>query len=169
MPCVWSQVFKKMFKKTPYNFQVRTTDSCATVWTSLWRRLEALQCLADYVEDVLTTEQHRSDARSIIILHWVGFQKLSQLGKSLQVVRTRWQHVRTLSSILEYYSVPFKCGKELYQRPSGHSTKPSGRGPDKDRIALFLKGDRRRPSERGYLPSGHSTARVRISADLGIL
>jgi hypothetical protein len=71
------------------------------------------QCLADYVEDVRTTEQHPPDARSIIIQHGVGFQKSSLLGKSLQAVRMMWQHVLMLSSISEYSSVPFECKKEL--------------------------------------------------------
>jgi hypothetical protein len=31
--------------KISCNFQVRTADSCATVWTGLWRRLDAPQCL----------------------------------------------------------------------------------------------------------------------------
>jgi hypothetical protein len=35
----------------------------------LCNRLDAPQCLADYVEDVRTIEQHCPDARSIIILH----------------------------------------------------------------------------------------------------
>jgi len=106
MPCVWSQVSKKMSMKIPCNFQVRTADSCATVRTSLWRLSDAPQCLADWVEDVRTIEQHRPNSRSIIILHWVGFQKSTLLRKSLQVVRT-------LSSISEYSSVPFECGNEL--------------------------------------------------------
>jgi hypothetical protein len=45
MPCVWSQVSKKMSMKIPCNFQVRIAGSCATFWMSLWRRPDALQCL----------------------------------------------------------------------------------------------------------------------------
>jgi hypothetical protein len=45
MPCVWSQVSKKRSMKIPGNYQVRTTGSCAIVWTSLYRRPEAPQCL----------------------------------------------------------------------------------------------------------------------------
>jgi hypothetical protein len=99
--------------KIPYKFQAKSTGSCATVRMSLRRRSDAPQCLVDYIEVVRTTEQHRLDARSIIILHWVAFQKSTLLGKSLQVVRRTWQHVRTLSSILEYSSVPFERKKEL--------------------------------------------------------
>jgi len=43
-PCDWSQV-SKMSMKIPCSFQVRTTNSCATVRTGLWRRSDALQCL----------------------------------------------------------------------------------------------------------------------------
>jgi hypothetical protein len=78
--------------------------------------LKASGCPAvsrSYIDIVRTTEQHCSDVRSIIILYWVGFQKSTLLGKSLQVVRTTWQHVRTLSSISEYSSVPFEHRKEL--------------------------------------------------------
>jgi hypothetical protein len=47
MPCVWSQVSKKMSMKIPCNFQVRTTGSCATVRTRIWRRSDTSQCPAD--------------------------------------------------------------------------------------------------------------------------
>jgi hypothetical protein len=53
-----------MYMKIPYKFQDRKTGSCATVLTSLWRRLNPPQCLANWVEDVRTSEQHRPDARS---------------------------------------------------------------------------------------------------------
>jgi hypothetical protein len=64
MPCVWSQVSKKMSMKIPCNFQVRTANSCATVRTSLWRRPNAPQCLADWVEDIRTSKQHHPNVRS---------------------------------------------------------------------------------------------------------
>jgi hypothetical protein len=35
MPCVWSQVSKKMSMKIPCNFQVRIVDSYETVLTGL--------------------------------------------------------------------------------------------------------------------------------------
>jgi len=56
--------FEKMSMKIPCKFQDKKTDSCATVRTSLWRRPDSPQCLADWVEDVRTLEQHRPDDRS---------------------------------------------------------------------------------------------------------
>jgi hypothetical protein len=69
-----------MSMKIPCKFQAKSIDSCATVRTSLWRRLDAPQCTTDYVEDVWTTEQHRPDGRSISIQYRVGFQKSTMLG-----------------------------------------------------------------------------------------
>jgi hypothetical protein len=60
---------------------------------------EAPECPANNNEDVQTLEQHRPDARSISIQQGVGFQKSTLFGKSLQAVRTTWQHVWTMSSI----------------------------------------------------------------------
>jgi hypothetical protein len=50
------------------------------------------------IEDVRMSEQHRPDSRSISIQQGVCFQKSTLFGKSLQAVRTTWQHVRTMSS-----------------------------------------------------------------------
>jgi hypothetical protein len=121
-----------MSMKSPCKFHAKSTGSYATLQTSLWRHPDAPQCLADYVEDVRTTEQHLPDATSITIQHGVGFQKLTLLGKSLQVVRMTWQHVRTLSSISEYSSVPFEHRNEdrLNSRPSR---------PDVDLIRIELR------------------------------
>jgi hypothetical protein len=103
----------KIFMKSPCKFQGKTTGSCATVRTGLWRRLDASQCLTNNDEDVRTSEQHCPNARSIIVQHRVGFLKSTLFGKSLQAVRTTWQHVRTMSSISEYSRVPFECGKDF--------------------------------------------------------
>jgi hypothetical protein len=45
MPCVWLQVSRRCPWRCPCNFQVRTASSCATVWTGLWKRPKAIQCL----------------------------------------------------------------------------------------------------------------------------
>jgi hypothetical protein len=102
-----------MSKKSPCKIQDKTAGSCATIRTSLWRHPDAPQCLTDNDEDVRTSEEHRLDARSIMVQHGVGFQKLTLFGKSLQAVRTKWQHVRTISSISEYSRVPFERGKDF--------------------------------------------------------
>jgi hypothetical protein len=115
----------KIFKKSPCKFQGKTTGSCATVWTSLWRHPDAPQCLIDNDEDLRTSEQHRSNARSIIVQHKVGFQKSTLFGKSLQVVRRTWQHVRTMSSIPEYSRVLFENGKDFSEdHPDTRSSRP---------------------------------------------
>jgi hypothetical protein len=95
-----------MSMKSPCKIQDKTVGSYATVRTSLWRRLDAPQCLTDYDEDIRTSEQHRPDARSIMVQHGVGFQKLTLFGKSLQAIRT-------MSSISEYSRVPFERGKDF--------------------------------------------------------
>jgi hypothetical protein len=77
------------------------------------------------IEDVRTSEQHRPDARSISIQQGVCFQKSTLFEKSLQAVRTTWQHVRTMSSSSEYSRVPFECGKDFSEdRPDARSSRP---------------------------------------------
>jgi hypothetical protein len=100
-----------MSMKSPCKIQDKTAASCATVQTSLRRLLDAPQCLTDNDKDVRTSEQHLPGARSISIQQGVGFQKSTLFGKSLQVVRMMWQYVRSMSSISEYFRVPFEHGK----------------------------------------------------------
>jgi hypothetical protein len=111
--------------KIPCNFQARIAGSCATVQKGLLRRLDAPQCLTDNDEDIRTSERHRSDARSIIVQHGVGFQKSTLFEKSLQAIPTTWQHVRTMSSVSEYSRVPFKRGKDFSEdRPDALLSRP---------------------------------------------
>jgi hypothetical protein len=65
------------------------------------------------IEDVWTSEQYRSDARSISIQQGVCFQNSTLFRKFLQAVRTTWQHVRTMSSSSEYSRISFEHGKDL--------------------------------------------------------
>jgi hypothetical protein len=65
------------------------------------------------IEDFRTSEQHRPDARSISIQQGVCFQKSTLFEKSLQAVRTTWQHVRAMSSSSEYSRVPFELEKDF--------------------------------------------------------
>jgi hypothetical protein len=70
-------------------------------------------------------EQHRLDATSISIQQGVGFKKLTLFGKSLQAIRTTWQHVQMMSSILEYSRVPFERGKDFSEdSPDAWSSRP---------------------------------------------
>jgi hypothetical protein len=107
------KLLKKISMKSPCKIQEKTAGSSATVRTGLWRHPDAPQCIADNDEDFRTSEQHRPDARSINIQQGVGFQKSTMFGKSLQIVRTTWQHVQTMSSSSEYSRVPFKRGKDF--------------------------------------------------------
>jgi hypothetical protein len=77
------------------------------------------------IEDIRTSEQLCPVARSISIQQGVGFQKSTLFGKSLQDVRTTWQHVWTMSSILEYSRVLFERGKDFREdRPDARSSHP---------------------------------------------
>jgi hypothetical protein len=77
------------------------------------------------IEDVRTSEQHHPDSRLISIQQGVWFQKSTLFGKSLQDVRMTWQHVRTMSSSLEYSRVSFQHGKDFSEdRPDARSSYP---------------------------------------------
>jgi hypothetical protein len=52
-----------------------------------------------------------------MVQHGVGFQKSTLFGKSVQSVRTTWQHVRTMSSISKYSRVPFECSDARSSHP----------------------------------------------------
>jgi hypothetical protein len=145
-----------MSMKIPCNFQVRTTRSCATVRTGLWRRPDALQCLEALASKTSGRQGNtvRMIGQAFPISHGVGFQS------------TTWQLVTDLGSLCKtsgrrgnlsgrypaFQNIPgflYKRGNELQWRPSGRSAKPSGRGPVMGRIALFWKGGRRRLSGGG--------------------
>jgi hypothetical protein len=70
-------------------------------------------------------EQHRPNARSVSIQQGVQFQKSTLFGKSLQALRTTWQHVRMMSSSSEYSRVPFEREKDFSEdRPDARSSCP---------------------------------------------
>jgi hypothetical protein len=90
----------------------------------LFNRPDPPQCLADNDEDVRKSEQHRPDARSISIQQGVGFQNLTLFGKSLQAVRTTWEHDRMMYSISEYSRVPFEREKDFIKdHPDARSSR----------------------------------------------
>jgi hypothetical protein len=91
------------------------------------------------IENVWTSEQHRPDARSISIQQGLGFQKSTLFEKSLQAVWMTWQHVRTMSSILEYFRVPFERGKDFSKdRLDARSSLPDV-NPTKIELLCFWK------------------------------
>jgi hypothetical protein len=120
----WSQASRRCSWRVLAKIQDKTAGFCATVWTSLWRGPDTPQCLTDNDEDVRTSDEHCPDARSIMVQHGVWFQKLTLFWKSLQAVRTTWQHVWTMSSISEYFRVPFERGKDFSEdRPDARSSR----------------------------------------------
>jgi hypothetical protein len=83
MPCVWSRVSKKMSMKSPYNFQVRTADSCATVRTGLWRCPDPTQCLK---ASVLKTSGRQSNT-----VRTLGQASLISTWNWISAVDTVWE------------------------------------------------------------------------------
>jgi hypothetical protein len=92
------------------------------------RAFEGVRIPRNVLQITMKTSGRQSndlDARSISIQQGVGFQKSTLLGKSLQAVRTTWQHIRTMSSILEYSRVSFERGKNFSEdRPDARSSHP---------------------------------------------
>jgi hypothetical protein len=100
-----------MSMKSPCKFQSQINQFLCNNPDGPLKASELPQCLIDNDKDVRTSEQHRPDARSIIVQHEVGFQKSTLIGKSLQAVRMTWQHVRTLSSIFKIFQCSVRMQK----------------------------------------------------------
>jgi hypothetical protein len=142
MPCVWSQVSKKMSMNIPCNFQVRTTGSCATVWTGLGRRPDAPQCLEP---SVLKTSGRQSN----IVLK-LGQASPNSTRSWISVVGTVWEvSARRLDDVatrpddvqhFRIFWVSFTSAERRYSRLSESLAKLSGRGLIIGRIVLFWKG-----------------------------
>jgi hypothetical protein len=81
------------------------------------RAFEGIQTPRSVLQITMKTSEHQSNTFQTLgqslFKHEDRFQKSKLIGKFLQAIRMTWQHVRTLSSILEYSSVPFECYKEL--------------------------------------------------------
>jgi hypothetical protein len=141
MPCVWSQVSKKMSMKIPCNFQVRTAGSYATVQTVIWRRPDAPWCLEASAlkmsgrqsNTVQTLGQASPISTRSLFLEVDTVWEVSTICpddeatrpddvQSLQAVRTTRQHVRTISSNSNNSRFPFERWKDFNEdRPDARS------------------------------------------------
>jgi len=94
--------------KIPCKIPSQLADSYAIIRTGLWRRPDALQCL----EALASKTSGRQDARSSFSNFYseLGFSQ-HLFGKFLQDVRTTWQLVRMLPSILEYFEFSLQAWK----------------------------------------------------------
>jgi hypothetical protein len=96
MPCVWSQVSKKMSMKIPSNFQVKSTSSCAIIRTGLWRHPDALQCLE---ASALKTFRRQSN-------------KVQTLGQASPISTQSW-----ISVVDTVWEVSVRCSDDVATRP----------------------------------------------------
>jgi hypothetical protein len=83
------------------------------------------------VEDVRTSEQHRSDARSSFSNFYTELN-FSSRHCLRSLCMPSGQRGNTSGRCLAFQNISgflFECRNELWQRPSGHSGKPSRRGP----------------------------------------
>jgi len=115
------------------------------------------------VEDVRTSGQHRPDSRSSFSNFYTELDfSWHYLGS---LCNTFGRRGNTSGRCPAFQNIPgflYKRGKELKRRPSGRSTKPSGRGPVIGRNYASMEGSRRRPF-------GRSAAGVWFWAELGFL
>jgi hypothetical protein len=115
------------------------------------------------IEDVRTSEQHRPNARSSFSNFYTELDFSRHLfGKFLQDVRTMWQQVRTLSSILEYFRFCLQVRKGDTVKIVWMLGQAVRTWTCYGKNCAILEGGHRRPSEC-------SKARVRIWAELGFL
>jgi hypothetical protein len=83
------------------------------------------------VEDLQTLEQHRPDARSSFSKFYneLDFKSRHYLGS---FCKSSGRRGNTSGLCPTFQNIPgflFKCGKELWRRPSGRSAKPSRHEP----------------------------------------
>jgi hypothetical protein len=105
------------------------------------------------VEDVLTSEQYRLDARSSFSNFYTELDFSQHCLGSL--CKTSGRRGNTSGRCPVFQNIPdflFEPGKELQRRPFGRTAKPSKRGLVMEIIALFWKAFRKnRPDKANFL------------------
>jgi len=130
MPCVWSQVSKKMSMKIPCNFQLRTADSYTTFQTGLWRRPDTLQWIE--ASELKTSERQSNTVRTlgqaspIYTRSWIS---CSDMNQETITVRTEGQH----------HPDAFQVSRKLSARVSVFLSWLSARVSDWDKICVVGK------------------------------
>jgi hypothetical protein len=128
------------------------------------------QCLADWVEDIQTSEQHRPDARSsfsnfyteLDFKNWHYLEGSASRPDEVATCPNASQHFRIFQcSVRTRKGVIVKTVQTLRQAIRTYTCYGKN--------CAFLEGGRRRPSWRGNLLSGCSTAKVWICPDLKFL
>jgi hypothetical protein len=143
MPCVWSQVFKKMSMKIPCNFPSHNSRFlCNRPDEPLKASVRPAVSRSFSVEDVRTSKQHRPDAMSSFSNFYIELDFSSQhcLGS---FCKTSGRRCNTSGRCPAFQNIPgvlYERRKEIQRRSSGRLVKPSRHGPDKDIIVLFWKG-----------------------------
>jgi hypothetical protein len=104
------------------------------------------------VEDVRTSEQHHPDARSSFSNSYTELDFSRHcLGSLCKMSGWRGNTSGRCPAFQNISDFLFERGKELQQRLSRCSAKPSGRGPIMERIALFWKAvTENRPDEANF-------------------
>jgi len=148
--------------------QDKSVSSCATIWTGLWRRPDALQCPTDKHwrrQDVRATPSGRTvnqySTRSLLSeIHTVWEVSAIRPNdvQSLQDVRTTRQHIQTISCNSDNSRIPFECGNDIDEdRPDARSSRP-----DANLIKIELRGfwkgiTENRPNKAIFRPDAQQT------------
>jgi hypothetical protein len=142
MPCVWSQVSKKMSMKIPCNFQSQNIRFlCNHPDQPLKASGRPTVSRSFSVEDVQTSRQHRLNARSSLSNFYTELDFSQHCLGSF--CKTSGRLGNTSRQCPAFQNIPgflYQRGKEIQRRLSRRSAKPSRCGPVMGRIALFWKG-----------------------------
>jgi hypothetical protein len=116
----------KIFMKNPCKFQGKSTGSCATVRTGLWRCPDAPQCPR-------VLRWRRPDSRSINIQQGVGFQKSTLLGS---ICKLSGRRGNTYGRYPSFQNIPIFSSNATRSYSNRPDARPSRLEADLIRIEL---------------------------------